>query len=103
MSRLSQLQQLLASDPGDAELMYMIAQEHAKARAWEQAIAWYERCLGASADHFYAYFHKARAHQGAGDAASALGAAREGLARARRAGDAKAASELGALVDELED
>ncbi|MDX2116184.1 MAG: hypothetical protein SFZ24_11290 [Planctomycetota bacterium] len=102
MSRLAKLMSLHGADPGDADVLYMIAQEHAKAGAQAEAVRWYDRCLGASPEYHYAYFHKARSQQAAGDVAGAAATAAQGLKRAVAAGNAKAASELAALVDELE-
>jgi tetratricopeptide (TPR) repeat protein len=93
---------LHAADPADADVLYMLAQEHARAGDQAQAQAWYDRCLSANSDYLYAYFHKARSQQAAGDIPGALATARTGHARARAKGDAKATNELAGLIDELE-
>lgn len=102
MSRLDQLNRLLAADPNDADVMYMLAQEHAKSGDHAAAVQWYDRCLTASPAYHYAFFHKAKSQEAGGDIAAALATLREGRARAMRAGDAKASSELTAYLDELE-
>lgn len=102
MSRLAQLEKLLAADPADADVLYMLAQEHAKAGHHAGAIEWYDRCVEADPRYVYAFFHKARVQQAAGDAVGAAATAREGLARARGLGHAKAANELAGLLEELE-
>lgn len=102
MSRLAQLEKLLAADPADADVMYMLAQEHAKAGDFAAAIGWYDRCLTASPAYHYAFFHKAKAQESLGDVGAALTTLREGRSRAMKAGDAKASSELSAYLDELE-
>ncbi|MBL8745985.1 MAG: tetratricopeptide repeat protein [Phycisphaerae bacterium] len=102
MSRLAQLEKLHAADAADADVMYMIAQEHAKAGDFDSAIAWYDRCLAADPKYVYAFYHKARAQQATGDVPAAVQSARAGLARARELGQAKAQSELASLLDELE-
>lgn len=102
MSRLAQLEKLHATDPADADLMYMLAQEHAKLREFIIAVEWYDRCLARDPEYHYAYYHKARAQQAADDIAGALASIRAGKVRALRAGNAKAANELGAFLDELE-
>lgn len=102
MSRLAQLEKLHAADPSDADVAYMIAQEHAKSGDNEAARAWFDRCLSIDAGYLYAYFHKARAQQKAGDTAGALSSARIGHSRAVSAGNAKAAGELASLIEELE-
>lgn len=102
MSRLAQLEKLLAADPADADVLYMLAQEHAKAGDHAAALAWYDKCLAVSPAYHYAYFHKAKSLEAMGDIAGAVDVLRAGRSRAAHAGDAKAASELGAYLDELE-
>lgn len=102
MSRLEQLQRLHEADPRDADVMYMIAHEHAKAGAWQESVGWFDRCLAVDPAYHYAYFHKARAQYAGGDTPGALSTARVGMTHATRAGNAKASSELSALIDEWE-
>lgn len=102
MPSIEQLTALLEREPGDAFLMYGIAQEHLKAGRYDEAVAWFDRTLGVDPDYCYAYYHKAKALEGAGRVSEALETARGGAKHARACGDMKAASELGALVDELE-
>lgn len=102
MDRLAKLAKLHAADPADADVMYMIAQEHAKSREWANAVEWYDKCLASDGAYLYAYFHKARALQAAGEPAAALATARAGHSRARERADAKALNELASLIDELE-
>jgi tetratricopeptide (TPR) repeat protein len=102
MSRLAQLEKLHAADPADADVLYMLAHEHAKTGDRDAAVRWFDRCLDADPRYVYACFHKARAQQSAGDLSAALATARDGLARAHSLGHSKAASELASLIDELE-
>lgn len=102
MSRLAQLEKLHAADAADADVMYMLAQEHAKAGDFAVAVSWYDRCLTADPAYVYAFFHKARALQAAGDSTAAAATVRTGLARARELGQSKAQNELASLLDELE-
>lgn len=102
MSRLAQLEKLHAADPADADVLYMLAQEHAKEGRWDEAVAWYDRCIEADPAYHYAYFHKARALESADRIDDAMESLRAGLARARSAGDAKATSELASYLDQLE-
>ena len=101
MSRLDQLTKLHDADPHDADVMYMIAQEHAKAGDHEKAIEWYDTCIGADASYHYAYFHKARSQQEAGDDAGAQQTLTGGLAVATRDQNAKAISEIQSYLGEL--
>ncbi|MBY0307613.1 MAG: hypothetical protein K2Q09_02625 [Phycisphaerales bacterium] len=99
--RLAKLEKLLALDPADTFVLYGIAQEHARAGDFARAIEFYDRTLTADPAYCYAYFHKARAQQAAGDLAGARQTALEGAQAAHRAGDQKALSELGGLQIEL--
>lgn len=94
MSRLQQLRKLHELDPADADVLYMLAQEHAKAGRHDEAIAWYDRCLAADGSYCYAYFHKARSFEARGDTEGATRTLREGLEASRERGDAKAAGEI---------
>ncbi|MCC6677556.1 MAG: tetratricopeptide repeat protein [Phycisphaerales bacterium] len=102
MSRLAQLQSLLAADPADPFLLYGLAQEYAKLNDHSRAIEFYNRCLAADPAYGYAYYHKARAQLAAGDAAAARATLATGLAAARASRDSHALSELQALLDDLD-
>jgi tetratricopeptide (TPR) repeat protein len=102
MPSIPDLQRLLEKDPSDPFLLYGLAQEHAKAGDFTRAIAAYDKCLTADPAYCYAYFHKARAQQSAGDLTGAVATVILGQGAARKAGDAHALSELSGLRDELE-
>jgi tetratricopeptide (TPR) repeat protein len=94
MPTIAQLERLLAAEPHDAFLLYALAQEHAKAGDHVGAVAAYDRCLAVDSGSCYAYFHKARSLAAHGEAEAAIATLEEGLAVARRSGDAKAAGEI---------
>ncbi len=100
--RMVQLTRLLEREPRDAFVLYGLGQEHAKAGSHAEAIAMFDRALEADPTTFYAYFFKAKCLVALGRRAEAIAIAEAGLTAATRAGDAKAANELGALVMELE-
>jgi tetratricopeptide (TPR) repeat protein len=102
MPSIEQLTRLLESEPGDAFLMYGIAQEHLKLGDFDAAVAWFDRTIAADPTHGYAYFHKARALEAAGRREDAVATLRAGVTVARAAGDQKAWSELAGYLDELE-
>ena len=79
MSRIAQLEKLLEVDPADADVLYMLAQEHAKRGAHGAAVEWYDRCIAAEPTYAYAYFHKARAQEASGDLSSARATLRAGM------------------------
>jgi len=101
MSRLDQLLKILAAEPGDAFALYGAAQEYAKAGDAAKAVEFYDRCLAADPAYCYAYYHKARVQADSGDTSEAIATLRTGLDAAKRAGDAKAAGEIAALLDSL--
>ena len=96
---------MLEADPGDAFLLYALAQELAKASDFSGAVELYDRCLAADPNYLYAYFHKAMAlrdRDAPGDLALAAVTLRTGVDRARAAKDTKALSELSGLLDQIE-
>jgi tetratricopeptide (TPR) repeat protein len=99
--RLDALLRMVEQDPDDAFCLYGVAQEHAKAGRFEEAVAWYRRAIAADPAHAYARFHMAKALESLGRVPEAMATLREGLAAARGAGDAKAANELAGYLDEL--
>jgi tetratricopeptide (TPR) repeat protein len=102
MSRIPALEKMLraSGDRPDPDVLYMLAQEHAKIGEFARAVEWYDRCLAADAAYCYAYYHKALAQESAGRRAEGVATLRAGLDAARRHGDAKATSEIGALLDQ---
>lgn len=94
MPTLEQLEKMLASDPRDSFVLYAIAQEHAKAGRHEQAVAFYDRCVGVDPNYSYAYFHKARSLEALGRGEEAIDTLRSGTQAAAASGDAKAAGEI---------
>lgn len=102
MSRIAQLEKLLAMDANDTFVLYGLAQEHAKAGNHAAAVAWYDRCLAVDPVYCYAYFHKARSQQAMGEIAGAIGTLKAGQAASKQAGDMKALSEISGFLDELE-
>jgi Flp pilus assembly protein TadD len=99
--RMAALRRMLEHEPDDAFCLYGIAQEHMKRGEPREAVAYFDRAAAADPDHAYAHFHKAKALDGLGDRDGAMAALRAGLAVARRTGDAKAQSEIAAMVDSL--
>src|SRR5262245_24352909 len=101
MPSIADLERLLATNPADAFVLYGLAQEHAKAGNTARAVEFYDRCLAADRAYCYAYFHKAKALEAGGRVDEAMATLRAGVAASRAAGDAHAASEIAAYLDEL--
>lgn len=101
--RMEQLKKMLAAEPNDAFCAYGLALEHAKRGETTQALEWFDRTLAADPDYCYAYFHKAKAQQSVGDDLAAMQTLQAGLNRARSCRDLKAAGEIEAFLDELQE
>ena len=101
MPTIAQLQKLLSVDPSDTFVLYALAQEHAKAGEHAKAVEFYDRCLSVDPQYCYAYFHKARVQEAAGDRAAAIATLRAGVAASRRAGDSKALGEIMGYLESL--
>ncbi|MCB9846558.1 MAG: hypothetical protein H6811_11315 [Phycisphaeraceae bacterium] len=102
MPSLEQLQRLLEADPSDAFVLYALAQEHARVGDHAAAVEFYDRCLAADPMQAYACFHKARSLEFLGRLPDAVEALRDGLIRARKAGDQQALSEIQGYLDQIE-
>ena len=99
--RISQLKTMLDAEPNDTFCMYGLAMEYAKQGDLDQSIAWFDKIIAIDPNHCYAYFHKAKVQEEAGDVAAACDTLRIGLEQAKAIGDAKAANEIAAYLDEL--
>ena len=100
-ARLERLQRMLDADPTDAFCLYSIGFEHAREGRHEEAMTWYDRTMAADGSYHYAWFQKAKSLIALHREDEARDVVREGLERARAAGDAKATSELRELLSAL--
>jgi tetratricopeptide (TPR) repeat protein len=100
--RLSQLKNLLESDPNDAFCMYGIAMEFAKAGHHEEAIAWFDQTIETDPSYCYAWLHKARCQNGSGDFVGASTTLQEGIKQAKSLGDQHAADEMNGLLQSIQ-
>lgn len=101
MPSIQALEALLAKSPGDPDLLYGLAMEHAKAGRTDDACDLFDRCLASDPAYCYAYFHKARTLEAASRIDEAAHTLRLGLEAAARAQDRHAASEIQAYLDEI--
>jgi tetratricopeptide (TPR) repeat protein len=99
--KLEKLQQMLAREPRDPFLLYGIAMEYKKLRAFDRAVEFFNRTIEVDPAYCYAYFHRGQTLELAGNASAARESYREGIAAADRAGDAHATEELQAALDML--
>lgn len=95
---MDKLLKLLAVEPGDAFVLYGLAQEYGNRGEHAAAVSYYDRCLAADGTYLYAYYHKAYALNQLGKSAEARATTEAGIAAARAAEDAKALSELQGLL-----
>jgi len=100
--RLSQLLKLHEADPDDPFCAYGIALEHAKARRYDDALAWLDKTLRTDAHYCYAYFQKAKVHIERGDNEAAKTVLQQGMNAAVQANDDHARSEMAELMATLD-
>lgn len=98
--RTTELKALLLQDPNDTFCLYGLGMEYARLGQHQQASAWFDRAIETDPNYSYAYFHKAKSQEAAGDLIGAQATLRLGLERAKALGDAKASSEIAALLDD---
>lgn len=96
--RISQLRNLLESEPDDTFCLYGIAMEYAKAGQPDRAIAHFDRTIEVDPAYCYAYFHKARCLMEANRMEEARETLVEGLEQARSSGDIHAEGEIESLL-----
>jgi predicted Zn-dependent protease len=96
MSRLDSLLALHAADPSDADLLFMIASEHAGAGRHEEAVGWLERYVEAGKD-------VGAGHALAADCLLALGRDADARAHLERGVDAAMRGGHPTLAAELRD
>jgi predicted Zn-dependent protease len=103
MSRLAQLQSMLAEEPGDAFLRYAIAVELAAAGRRTQAIAQVQQLLTDKPDYLGAYYQLGQWLEQENKTAEALHTYHLGAQLARQTGNRKTLGELNEAIWLLED
>jgi tetratricopeptide (TPR) repeat protein len=92
--KLEKLYAMLAKQPSDPFLLYGIAMEHKKLSEPTKAIEFLDRTIQADQNYCYAYYQRGQILESMGDAVAAAQSYNDGIAAAKRAGDAHAQSEL---------
>ena len=100
--KLQKLQQMLDKEPRDAFLIYGIAMEYKKLKAYDRAIEHFGRVIEVDPNYCYAYFQRGQTHELLGQLDKAKQSYRAGIAAAERAGDAHAKEELTAALEMVE-
>ncbi len=101
MSRLAQLQQMLAEDPNDPFLHYAVAMEHVKLNEPDAALEQLAAINGRFPDYVAAWQQRGQLLTDRGDSDAAREILRQGIAAAQRTGDAHAAGEMQGFLDLL--
>lgn len=101
MSRIDQLQKLLAAEPDDVFLNFALAIELAKGGRREEGVAQFDKVLALDPNYVAAYYHKANTLIALERAEAARTTLETGIAQARSIGEAHAASEMATLLDGL--
>lgn len=101
MSRLEQLQTLLATEPDDAFLNFGIAMELAKVQRFEESLAQFERTIALDPNYIAAYFQKAKTMLAMGDDEAAKEGLLRGIAQATACGEHHAKGEMEELLATL--
>ena len=101
MDRTLMLSQVLAQNPNDAFARYGLAVEYMNSGQIERALEEFSRLLSVHPDYTAGYFMAAQALVAGGRKADAKKMLVEGIASARRTGNAHAQSEMTAMLEEL--
>ena len=101
MDRIAMLTEILAGNPGDAFARYGLALEYSKAGDVGRALAEFKTLLEKNPDYTPGYFMAAQTLAGADRVPEAKRMLVDGIASARRTGNAHAQSEMTAMLEEL--
>ena len=100
--RMAQIEEMLAADPGDAMLRYMLGMEYASAGDDEAAVREFGKLLDGDAPYVPAFHMAGQALARLGREADAADVLRRGVVAARRVGDLHAAGEMEGLLATVE-
>jgi len=101
MDRIAALNEILAQDPNDAFARYGLAMEYSKLGEVERAMEEFGKLLSAHPEYTAGYFMAAQTLANASRTEEARKMLVEGIASARRTGNAHAQSEMTAMLEEL--
>lgn len=99
--RLNQLLAIMDRQPRDPLLLYGIAMEYRKLKAFDRAIEYFNKVIEVDPGYCYAYFHRGQTQELMTDPEAAKSSYRAGIVAAQRVGDAHAREELQAALDLL--
>ena len=99
-TRRQTLEEFLAANPNDAFPLYGLAMECSNTGDTAAAEGYFRRLVAAHPDYVPSYYHFGQLLLRLGRAGDAQASFRQGIAAARKAGDAHAQSELEAALEE---
>jgi tetratricopeptide (TPR) repeat protein len=102
LTRRQQLEAMLADEPHDPELRYMIAMEHLSEGNDEGALRCFRELFEVAPDYPPTYHMAGRTLERLGRFEEAREVLRRGISAAEKRGDSHAAGEMQELVDSLE-
>jgi predicted Zn-dependent protease len=101
MDRVAMLNEILAENPSDAFARYGLAMEYSKAGELERALEEFRKLLSSNPDYTAGYFMAAQTLARASRNDEAKKMLVDGIASAKRTGNAHAQSEMEAMLEEL--
>lgn len=101
MDRVAMLTEILADNPNDTFARYGLAMEYSKAGEAERALEEFGKLLSANPDYTAGYFMAAQTLARAERLAEARKMLADGIASAKRTGNAHAQSEMEGMLAEL--
>jgi tetratricopeptide (TPR) repeat protein len=101
-TRRQQLEEMLANEPNDPELRYMVAMEHVSEGDHEGAVHCFQALIDVAPDYPPAYHQAGQVLQRLGRIEEAREMLRRGIPVAEKRGSAHAAEEMLALLENLE-
>ena len=102
MDRIAALTEILSQEPNDAFARYGLAMEYSKTGEVGRALEEFGKLLAAHPDYTAGYFMAAQTLASANRNEEAKKMLIEGIASARRTGNAHAQSEMTAMLEELQ-
>jgi tetratricopeptide (TPR) repeat protein len=101
MSRLEQLQKLLAKEPDDSFLNFGVAMELAKVQRFDESLAQFNKTIELDPNYIAAHFQKGRTLISMGDEDRARAALETGIRQAELCGETHAQGEMQELLASL--
>jgi predicted Zn-dependent protease len=102
MDKIAGLKEILEQDPKNSFARYGLAMELAGSGATAEALAEFDTLLANDSGYTAAYFMAAQTLASAGRTPEAIARLKSGIESAQRSGNRHAASEMQAMLDELD-